>query len=495
MFAQDSARDDGSRRLHPTDTAVAAYRHVAPVSTLWAITLLALGACADQQDPLVPQPTGGPNRSRLSQPYTDIASVPPAAAGTLRDEFSAMARRVPGGFGGLYFDKEGVLNILLTDPERASEARAALAQERFVQARTAGPGGERFDLAHARITRGVYSHDQLQRWLDHILREFAGTPTMSGIRVHKNKVLLGVSDGTQQEEVLRIVQAVGIPDDAVIVEVSPTAVPLTTLTDRIRPVPAGVQVRNSASGRPWCSLGPNLLWITWQDSTRSFLVASHCTKEIFSENDTTLYWQPVYTDGTSNHIGNEVRDPALFECDENPAHGCRNSDAALGHYASYATYELGYIARPASRNSGTLTLDASAPRFEIVGQFNWAVDGEVMEKVGRTTGWTGGSVVDGCITMQVSDAPYHSIRCSMLVDAEAGSGDSGAPVFKIESGTEVKIRGTLYAGYGPEGNSCTVGVDPVYQVSAVYCPQFLASNLGGIKMDLDPNNNAQLRYW
>ena len=452
-----------------------------------ALTVV-LTACSDT--PGLTSPGGTVRGDALGQ-LAPVSLAP--AQHTLRDEFTAIARRVPGGFGGLYFDDDGSLTILLTDPSKGDEARAALASERFIQDRAAGDGGERFDISGAIVRRGEYAHDQLDEWLGRLLTQLPITPTKSGIRVHSNRILIGVADAAQREPVLKTAAAAGVPDSAVLVEVSPAAVPLTTLYDRVRPVRAGMQTRFDAPNYPWCSLGPNLYWITWHDSTRSVIVASHCTKQIFAA-DNTNFWQPVYTSGTGNHIGNEVLDPALFSCAENLLHGCRNSDAALVHYATYASYDLGYIARPASRNTGTLTLDASNPRFHITGKFDWAVDGEVIEKVGRTTGWSGGTVVDGCVTMPVTSSPYHSIRCAMIVDAAAGSGDSGAPAFEITSGTLVKIRGTLFAGYGPT-NNCTLGVDPVYGGTAIYCPQFVASNLGGIKLDLDPNNNAQLKYW
>lgn len=47
---------------------------------------------------------------------------------------------------------------------------------------------------------------------------------------------------------------------------------------------------------------------------------------------------------TENHIGHEVLDPPLFACDER-SNGCRNSDAALGLYASQVAEELGLVAR------------------------------------------------------------------------------------------------------------------------------------------------------
>lgn len=417
-----------------------------------------------------------------------VAAPQRAIAGpTLSDEFTAMARRIPGGFGGIYFDRDGVFTILLVDPTREEEARAMLVREPFIQARAEEPGGEKFDPQSARIAAGRWAHDQLHEWYHRLLANLPVAPTMSGVSVHRNRIVMGFATAEQRLEVLRAIPSAAVPPDAVIVEVTPPVVTLQqTLYDRIRPVPGGVQTRFNVGGEPWCTIGPNALRL----EQRAFLVCSHCTRDLFTVdwNNITHYWQPVITGGTGNHIGNEAIDPPLFQCDEDPD-GCRNSDAALALYASYAPYELGYIARPAGRNTGTLNIDATNPRFQIIGIFNWAVDGETLEKVGRTTGWTGGTVADGCITLE---ADYgRSIRCSMIVDAEAGSGDSGSPVFKITAGTQVRLRGTLWGGRG----TCHYAPDPVYQdQTALYCSQFVASNLGGIQNGLNPDGNAPLTW-
>lgn len=224
-----------------------------------------------------------------------------------------------------------------------------------------------------------------------------------------------------------------------------------------------------------------------------YLVASHCSDDPFQSyfqwpDPITHYYQPTNNGNTSHHIGNKGIDPPLFNCVEDPD-GCRNSDAAQGLYPSYASGELGYLARPASRNDDTYTLDSTDPRFEITGIMQWSIHGETLEKVGRTTGWSGGEVIDGCITIETGDG--YTIRCAMIVDARAGTRDSGAPVFRILSGTDVQLRGTLF---GAILETCDTGVDPEYSDVVLYCDEFVASNLGGILMDLDPNGWAPLTF-
>jgi hypothetical protein len=228
-----------------------------------------------------------------------------------------------------------------------------------------------------------------------------------------------------------------------------------------------------------------------------FLMPSHCTIQPFAF-DTTTYYQERRHSGTGYYlIGWGLTDPPLFTCWED-AQGCRNSDAAVALYGTWVTHALGRIARPASRNSSwpyEYHLASPDSVFEIVGEFDWAIDGEIMEKVGRTTSWTGGSVIDGCLTVGVNpegSPNRHSIRCAMHVDAEAGQGDSGAPVFEITSGTQVELRGTVFAS---DSVGCGPIPDPVFSGTVRVCDRYFASNLGGIKEDLDPEGDQPLVFW
>lgn len=464
--------------------------------TAATVIIVFLGACADDAE--LPTSESRPPTSSMENLQPLQPKGPPSAATpgpTLRDEFTAMARRVPGGFGGVYFDDDGVLTILLTDPSLQDEARASLAAEPFIQARANAAGAGAFDIQSAKIAEAAYAHDDLDAWLDGILRSLrdAGvTATKSGVSVHRNRIVVGVGREAQRNQVEDAMDEADVPGDAVIVEVVGPVRPLQSVHDRIRPVPGGVQIQYSGSAN--CTLGPNMVREPQgHDPEPGYVVASHCSNHPFVSfeewwDPTTHYFQPTDNNDQSHHIGNKTRDPPLFDCVEDPD-GCRNSDAALGLYPGYASGELGYIARPASRNDDTYALDPTDPRFEITGVFHWSLDGETLEKVGRTTGWSGGKVIDGCFTF---DATSYSIRCAMSVDARAGTGDSGSPVFKMVSGTQVQLRGTLFAR--TDEATCTTGVDPIYPIDQLYCDQFVASNLGGILWDLDPDGLAPLTF-
>lgn len=467
-----------------------------PVVAVLSLGILLLGACTDDRTPSEP---GQPSRSLVpSELNEELAVVRPLSphmapgepAPTIRDQLAAIAQRIPGGFGGTFFDDDGVLNVVLRDPGQHDAAVAALGSEPLFEARRKGPRGTDFDLALARVHPGTYAYDDLYSWYRELLNTLSIVPRMSSIRVSLNRIHIGVANDAQRTGVERTVQIAGIPPEAVIVEIVPQ-VYLLHLRAAHRPVPGGVQIQwlPEQGGVADCTIGPSVIRLEQE----GFLVNSHCTKYLgeVDWSDITLYWQHEF--GLSSHIGNEAIDPPAVVCYENPLYGCRDADVALGLYNSNADPEFGKIARPASRNTEQLNLSSSNPRFSITDVRHWSVEGEVLEKVGRTTGWSGGQVVDGCVSIAHTDQNGNPVgptrRCSMIVAAMGGSGDSGAPVFEIISGTDVELRGILWGGYPSEEQPC------VNVQGTTECPYFLASNLGGIESDLDPDGNAPLEYY
>ncbi len=467
------------------------------------VFVLVVGACADDSRSLGPA-----DRPDAMVSASDVAEelVRPVAVGvaarphTIRDEFAAMSGRVPGGFGGLLFDEDGVLTVVLVDPASHVAARAVLENEPLVRARRDGPNGARFAVQGARIRQGEYSYGALHDWYETLLVALDITPTQSGISVRRNRVVVGIAKEEHRANVDAAIRDAGIPREAVAVELVADVHLLNSVTDRHRPVPGGV--RNQWRFTHWffgdttvtCTIGPNVLRL----GQRGFVVPSHCTRNPrqVDWNDITHYWQalwhqwPSYPGSSINRIGNEAIDPSVFPCSLNPDFGCRHSDAALGLYRDVVEFEYARIARPASRNTGALSLSSSNPRFFINSAWDWSVDGEVLEKVGQTTGWSGGQVVDGCINITPASGGTPTgptMLCQMIVDAFAKGGDSGSPVFRIIYGGSVELRGMVWAGISTPTVSCSVHPD-----NLMWCPNFIASNLGGI---LEVGAGATLHFY
>jgi hypothetical protein len=77
----------------------------------------------------------------------------------------------------------------------------------------------------------------------------------------------------------------------------------------------------------------------------------------------------------------------------------------------------------------------------------------VVNKVGRTTGWTYGPVVATCVDVSSSVTEF-TIWCQHLVQAGTDGGDSGSPVFSWTRGSNVNLLGVLWAGGSDgQGNS------------------------------------------
>jgi hypothetical protein len=73
--------------------------------------------------------------------------------------------------------------------------------------------------------------------------------------------------------------------------------------------------------------------------------------------------------------------------------------------------------------------------------------GQVVQKVGRTTGRSEGRISSTCVNVNVSGSRVTQL-CQSLVPATVGAGDSGSPVFRIVSGNSVSLYGILWGGGG-----------------------------------------------
>ena len=170
---------------------------------------------------------------------------------------------------------------------------------------------------------------------------------------------------------------------------------------------------------------------------------------------------------------------------------CTIGDQSYGEKpsTSTATFAKGYIFKPGTGSVGFddalhepeiqyYTGNASTDRFSIAGA-RPPLDGEVVHKVGRTTGWTEGSVrrltklmmdptCPGSKVGTVENVPPNSsgyIECiSYTEDMAAGGGDSGAPVFaRIGTGSYVYLVGALY-GLSDIGGAF-IPIDRIYAES------------------------------
>jgi len=95
------------------------------------------------------------------------------------------------------------------------------------------------------------------------------------------------------------------------------------------------------------------------------------------------------------------------------------------------SFTLGGIAQTSGPNNGSLTITGT---FGVTSK-GTAVVGDVVNKVGRTTGWTQGAVTNTCVNTGVSGTKIVQL-CQTFVSAGVGGGDSGSDVFGLTGGNQ-----------------------------------------------------------
>jgi hypothetical protein len=364
---------------------------------------------------------------------------------TLDDLFAEVARRVPA-FGGLFIGPDKTLQMYLLDPAQKAAAEEAI---------FAVFGRERFPEGEIRVLQGQYGFLQLKAWHD---RQRVVTLAIPGvvrtsIAESKNQLKIGVSDLDVISQVERELANLGIPREAVdIVQAKPIEL-YQDLTDTRRPLVGGLQVLPST--KPG---GGTLGFLAVRSGQAGFVTASHCTNIQGGVEDTIFH--QAFPAGDTNRIGVETVDPLFSSFPGCPSgRKCRMSDTAFisrdsgpSQATAPASAELGYIAAT-DYNSLTIT-----GKFHITGEVSYPLEGEVLSKVGLKTGLTEGEVSDTCVdaiaNLNGLDVG-NTLLCQDLVEAKAGKGDSGSPVFSWSSATlppggipPAKLYGILWGGDG-----------------------------------------------
>ena len=381
--------------------------------------LLAIVACADSSNPT--EPEGGMLASRgQGGPPAELPSA---------DE---LARQVPG-FGGFYLDATGAPTVYLTRGSDRGIAERALTG--YLAAQGLGP-------AALQVREGSYGWQQLERWQEAATEaafESAGAVFVDNDET-VNRIRIGVVDLSSLGQVRAAVARSGLPDDAVIIQRAEPIVMVASLQNVVdRPVRAGVQINFPGFV---CSVGFNAT----SGGQNSMITASHCTNTQGGVENTP-YWQPLQS-SQPTQIAVEVADPQYTRNGPGCPKGrrCRRSDAARAVYMNGVVGALGVIARTSAANNGSLEITGS---FSITSNDanNSTLVGTVVHKVGRTTGWTSGTMTNKCVNTGVSGTNIVQL-CQNFVTAGVAGGDSGSDVFSTTGSSTVKLLGVLWGGGG-----------------------------------------------
>lgn len=380
--------------------------------------LLVVVACADSSNPAEPEGGMLASRGQGGQP----ADLPSA------DE---LARQVPG-FGGFYLDATGTPTVHLTRGSDRGNAERALAG--YLAAQGLGP-------AALQVQEGRYGWQQLERWQEAATIaafEAAATAVFVDNDETVNRIVIGVEDLNGMGQVRAAIARSGLPDEAVIIQrAEPIALVATLQNVATRPVQAGVQINFPGYV---CSVGFNAT----SGGQNSMITASHCTNTQGGVEDTP-YWQPLQS-SQPTQVAREVDDPVYLKNGPGCPKGrsCRRSDAARALYINGVSGAVGTIAKTTALGSlevnGTFTITSDDTD-------NSTPAGATVNKVGRTTGWTAGTMTNTCVNTGVQGSRIVQL-CQNFVTAGVAGGDSGSDVFLIISGTNVRLLGVLWGGGG-----------------------------------------------
>ena len=415
---------------------------------LAAIIVVGASACVDS-------PVTSSTPKRELQPHlTSLSALEP---GVLRGDVQQTTLQVGGPpetgsqrlaqlvptFAGAVVEGSRTLVVYLTDLRDATNARA------LIEAHLRDRGRPELSVT---IRGAQYRYAQLRSWRDALGLGWSSGVVIRDIDERNNRLRVGIVGEQARAVVEAALARLGVPPDAVSIEVTALPVPLShTLHDDFRPMPGGVLIA-AAYEQPGfghvediCTYGPN---VTYNGSPH-MIVNSHCTQE-GTFGGLVGAW--LYQDSSSNddRYGVEVQDPAL---DPNwsgcPAgESCRFSDAALVSASFDTRIDLGGVAQTVQRATiptitGSLNIDHANPRIALVGVLTEVFVGDSIEKVGQRTGWTAGVVTSVSGAISLADGTRLD---NVTVHAGVGSGDSGSPTF-FRGLNGFLLAGILWGGF------------------------------------------------
>lgn len=422
--------------------------HVLPLA---AVVVAALAAgCTESTPPTSPETAMTGVSTALSE-----AELKAATGRGIDAEFTRLAKQIPG-FGGMYYDKAGRLNVYMKPPSGGAALRST---DLAGTLRATGNAAvqRRLSKSPTVVTQAAkYDYNELQAYRNRLSKIFSVrgvvfTDTDEGA----NRLRVAIEPSAREADVVRALARAGVPRDVVIISRVSAVEPVKTLQDRLRPVPGGAQIVFAApsidpSALFVCTVGFNARLANHPDR-EFFVTASHCS-DIQGGNQATDYFNPFPQNNHPNadRIAREFKDPRYGDAGGLCVYvgfRCRLSDALLARYTNANFSDFGTIARTtfALQRIGSIKIDNKNPRWTVVGEFGFPFLNEIAHKVGRTSGHTFGPVIFTCVDTGVSGTDIVQI-CQDWVLAGVQGGDSGAGVFEQAGENEVFLVGILWGG-------------------------------------------------
>jgi hypothetical protein len=397
------------------------------------------GACADSA-PTEPSALGDASAEmfRTTAPRGELEN-------TLDAAFMRIANDLPG-FGGLFYDEAGRLNIYMTGASQArSASQLAAAMAGHLSALRIDPSAQQVV-----VRQGQYDFVQLNA----IHRQVTPVLGIGGVVFTDadeavNRVRIGVEHATAESDVRNALQVLGVPSEAVVISRTEPIQLNQTLQSRVRPVAGGLQINFTRGTSGFvCTLGFNVR-SPQAPNVHGFVTNSHCS-DTRGTVIPTPYWQHS-RNVADTYIGEEAWDLPYFQggvCPE--GRNCRYSDALGVRYQPGVDNAFGRIYKTVEPGApGTLTIDPVNPRWNIVDEIPFPVVGQVLHKTGRTSGWTLGPVASTCSNSNVSGDGNFTMLCQDRISTTSAGGDSGSPYFeRIGETLDVRLIGIHWGSGG-----------------------------------------------
>lgn len=362
--------------------------------------------------------------------------------GDQRDKAMIELEKTIPGFGGAYLSvasRRGkhpnpfgpvVINVYLTGSANRSRARSVLT-DLFT--------AKHYIVQEVRVLPTAYTFGQLRAWRDQIARAI-GTSVVGNVSYDADEARSRVTVGVETKEIASAIRsraiALGIPGAALNVRVEGKIVKEqaenSTLQAPFRPkIPAGVEIGPQSGGA--CTLGFSAI------DTEEFVTASHCTEVLFGPDTARPgFSQPR----ASSTIGSESWDATPWSAGSCPYnYPCRYSDAAFAIWIPETWPEYAKVARTTNQ-TGSIIVDQSRPRLDIIGIRDYLYVGDVVDKIGAWGGWTYGNVQQTCVDATNYQAqPRVDLICVDRADYASEVGDSGGPVLIWYLDNRVELAG------------------------------------------------------
>ena len=364
------------------------------------------------------------------------------------EKFAALAAHVPG-FAGYHYE-HGDLVIALTDTSQGARALALINRDGTGAEGARHRSGQR--TGKTRFATAAFSFIELAAWRDALFPVLIESDSVEYIDLDEraNVVAVGVkamdAEGWVRDAAIRA----GLPERAVSVEVVPESREYALLTERVRPVRAGLMI--AQRNQDLCTLGYVIRFVGTAGIETGFLTNSHCSDTFWGQDQAPQF--QVGAGIVADSIGREVRDVPGFACGWRGRKTCRYSDAAVLGQAT-GNRLVGAVARPTIVTEDALdsfdphVIDATQPNFTVTGTTFSATVGDVLDKVGMATGWTTGEVNRTCVDLKGRAlASKTRVLCQDESFTFSFNGDSGSPVF-VFLGTTVQAHGILWGGRVP----------------------------------------------